>query len=91
MDMETTTRIEYLRDEAAEAGDMMQVAICHRALGRDLDGIDLDDDEAARIGRMTQREAEAECRRVLDENAAAADADREMGIDESTDPLTGWK
>lgn len=69
--MDASERIERLRTEAAQAGDLGMVAICDVALGREPDeDMDLTDEENARIETMTREQAQAECKRVLDEAAA---------------------
>ena len=77
----TDRRIRLLRAEARRAGDYLQVAICNLALGATLAGEPVEEGEdysgsgwpledVARMTAMTEDEAEAECLRVLAENAA---------------------
>lgn len=65
----TDEQIETLLREAREAGDMMQVAICRRALDR-LGGTQLSDWELDVLSTMSVDAARAECARVT----AAAEA-----------------
>lgn len=77
--MTTTTRnitdaqMRALRNEAAQAADFVQVAICDLALdgtfNRD-DYTTLDRAESDRVAGMTQDDAIAECARVIAETAA---------------------
>jgi hypothetical protein len=62
-------QVEALRDEAGEAGDIAQVAICQRALGRLDDGRDYGEGEVEQAqtvaAAMTVDEARAECIRAI--------------------------
>lgn len=69
--MITTAQIEALRDEAGQAGDMMQARVADLALGfthediADLAEATLTPAEAARLAQMDQGAALAECERVI--------------------------
>lgn len=66
--MITDEQIRALRDEAAAAGDTMQVEICETALGED-DFVSLED------GRhLSTRECRLECQRAID-SASAQDGE----------------
>ncbi len=67
----TDTQIQRLRIEALRAGDLLQAAICERALG--LTPSVPDDDIYARALEMRRDEARAECARVISEAEAMAD------------------
>lgn len=71
----TNQQIRALRTEAAEAGDLLQVAICDWALGEvDADDIAerdvLDPADRSRVLAMSVHEARVACARVI----AAAEA-----------------
>ena len=64
----TDAQINRLADESAEGGDLLQLAICERAL----DTFEarrwtnrLDTAQRARVRRMSVRAARAECARVM--------------------------
>lgn len=65
----TDKQIETLLRDAREAGDMMQIAICRRALNL-LGGTQLSDWELDVLSTMSVDTARAECARVI----AAAEA-----------------
>jgi hypothetical protein len=70
----TNQQIRALRTEAAKAGDLMQVAICERALGwMWIEVTNLSTDEDRRVQGLTVDEARAECARVI----SAAQAQRD--------------
>ena len=68
-DKVTDEQIESLRTAAGQAGDLLQVAICNRALGEDSRNVvvDLDSDERAKLDRRWPDRAAArrECADVI--------------------------
>lgn len=73
----TDDQIHDLRVEALRAGDLIQAALCERALGRTPSVPD--DDVYARAMEITSAAARIECARVIADAAAQInlDADRE--------------
>lgn len=69
----TETQMRALRNEAGEASDYVQVAICDLALDGSFDRDDyttLDRAESDRVAGMTQDDAIAECVRVIAQSEA---------------------
>ena len=70
MNAETRENITDLFCEASNAGDYEQMAICHRALGHDQEHCGSSCVEEFSVLVMTQRQAIAECERVIREARA---------------------
>jgi hypothetical protein len=65
----TDAQIEALRNEAGQAGDLVQVAICYRALGvgdgQDYASLPLDASKRDAVDAMTVTQARAKCAEVI--------------------------
>jgi hypothetical protein len=76
----TLSDISALRREAALAQDIVQMAMCDRAMGQDVDADDWTTDNRAEysrlqvIGGMTEHDAIAACVRAINNARAQVDA-----------------
>lgn len=69
----TYSQIAALRSEAVDAQDTVQIVMCERAMGEDIDTDDWDvsGQERARVARiagLTVEQAQAECARAIAAN-----------------------
>lgn len=72
MDNTIDEQIEILSTESARGGDILQSAICERALERDYADHDLTAAERARVDAMTANQARVACYRALADAQANA-------------------
>lgn len=68
----TTKQIEALAREAGAAGDILQAAICAKAIGQPYQHLWLTAEDRARVDGMTERQARVICGAAIAEAHARA-------------------